>query len=418
MNKVLRLENTNFVFGSAEGDYIDKILAFDVLSGDLKVYTTSKPVRIAYSLEQFKVVDLVRSNFGYDGGETGVRIIHNSPIVSAYSAPLKLYVDITSFCSLDCHFCLSNSTEQGIHLPLSIMRRMAIEVKELGISYVKIGGGDPFLHPNFAEVISLFRSAGAFVSISTNSVTVDSESIRILADFGVKVSVSIEGMESTNDSIRGVGHFHKAMRVLDSLRNAGVKVLLRTTLLRQNLKDVPELIDLAKVMGVKIKFSYCRPAGRAVRNNSMLGPQDAKDYLKVLNYLNDPSILPYVVMDEGMMFDQPSNVSSKLLHGRMCGAANRSMHIDVNGKASPCIFLGPDYSFGKIYQDGSIRDFWRGMVGDKFLAVRVIKQPHECDGCDRICKDECPANRLYFSGGFDQQDPNCLREVLRKCGVQ
>lgn len=123
-----------------------------------------------------------------------------------------------------------------------------------------------------------------------------------------------------------------------------------------------------------------------------------------------------MLMDEGMMFGQPVEVAQKLLRGRMCGAANRSMHIDANGKVSPCVFFGPTFSFGKIYQDGTIGDFWQEKVGNKFQTVRAIRQPHECDSCNRLCKNECPANRFYFWGNYDQQDPNCLYEAMRRCG--
>ena len=168
--------------------------------------------------------------------------------------------------------------------------------------------------------------------------------------------------------------------------------------------------------GVKIKFSYCRPAGRAVYNQTILSPQDSPNYLRVLEYLNDPEVLPHVLMDEGMMFGQPVGVTQKLLRGRMCGAANRSMHINANGKVSPCIFFGPNFSFGKIYQDGTIKDFWRGKIGNKFQTARAIRQPRECDSCNRLCKNECPSNRFYFWGNYDQQDPNCLYEAMRRCG--
>jgi MoaA/NifB/PqqE/SkfB family radical SAM enzyme len=150
-----------------------------------------------------------------------------------------------------------------------------------------------------------------------------------------------------------------------------------------------------------------------VHNQTVIGPSNALNYLRALEYLNSPKVLPFVLMDEGMMFDQPLELLPKLLRGRMCGAASRSMHIDANCKVSPCVFFGPAFSFGKIYQDGTIRDFWREKVGNKFQTVRAIRQPRECDSCNRLCKNECPATRLYFWGDYVKQDPNCLYEATR-----
>jgi radical SAM protein with 4Fe4S-binding SPASM domain len=295
-----------------------------------------------------------------------------------------------------------------------LIEKLVIEIQELGVMYVKIGGGDPFLHPDFETIINLLRSAGCFLTISTNSALIKPQIVDLLAKAKVRTSVSIEGMEVVNDRLRGSGHFQKALNVLETLKKGGVNVLLRTTLLRQNLDDIPKLVNLARSREVKIKFSYCRPAGRAVYNQTMLSPQDSSRYLKVLKYLNSPEVLPHILMDEGMMFVQPVEILQKLLRGRMCGAANRSMHIDANGKVSPCIFFGPTFSFGEIYKDGTIRDFWQGKVGNKFQTVRAIRQPRECDSCSRLCKNECPASRFYFWGNYDQQDLNCLYEVTRK----
>lgn len=413
--KIIRLENTSFGFSSFLEDEVNKVIEFDSESGVLEVHTLESPQRIPFGrvkigqIEEFIPRSLSKET---------VRIIHNLPIKNAYSAPFKIYLDITLACSLKCPFCLSESGEgEKTSLSLDTIDRFATEIKELGVIYVKIGGGDPFLHPDFESIIALLRSAGCFLSISTNSATLTPNIARVLAGAKVRTSISIEGMEVVNDNLRGQGHFKMAINAIKILKENNVDVILRTTLLRQNLDEVPELVNLAKKNGVKIKFSYCRPAGRAVLNQTILNPQESHRYLKVLEFLNSPKVLSYVLLDEGMMLHQPIEVTSKLLRGRMCGAANRSMHIDANGKSSPCVFLGPTFSFGKIYQDGSIGDFWRGNVGNKFQIVREIRQPKECDSCNRFCKNECLANRFYFWGNFEQQDPNCLYEAMRNSGI-
>lgn len=412
--KIIRLENTSFGFSSLREDEVDKLVEFDSDSGALKVHTLQSPQRVPFGSAQ---PDLIEQFVGQKLGEGVARIIHNSPVPNAYSAPFKVYLDITLACSLQCPFCLSEAGRgQKASLPVATIEKLATEIQELGVMYVKIGGGDPFLHPDFEIIVNLLRSAGCFLTISTNSAVVTPQIVDLLANAKIRTSVSIEGIEAVNDNLRGSGHFRKALAALETLKEGGVNVLLRTTLLRQNLDNVPELVELARSREVKIKFSYCRPAGRAVHNQTMLSPQDSPRYLKVLEYLNSPKVLPYVLMDEGMMFSQPAEVLQKLLRGRMCGAANRSMHIDANGKVSPCVFFGPTFSFGKIYQDGTIRDFWQGKVGNRFQTVRAIRQPRECDSCSRLCRNECPANRFYFWGNYDQQDPNCLYEAMRKSG--
>lgn len=414
MKRLIRLENTYFKFSSFNEEEVDKVLEFNPENGDLKVHALNKPQQIPLTAGKEEKIKFLERVIGKRFDPKEVRIIHHSPVKDAYSAPFKIYLDITTECQLHCSFCLSDSKEKTpVLLPFRIIQQIAAEAKNLGIMYIKIGGGDPLLHPDFEKIVRTLRSAGCFLTMSTNSTTMTPKIAKLLAAVNVRTSVSIEGMEKTNDSFRGKGHFRKALEALKILKSAGVNTLLRVTLLRQNLGEVPQLVELAKKHGVKIKFSYCRPAGRAVKNQMILTPKDAKEYLKAITYLNSPKILPHVIMDEGMMFYQPKEIGDRLLRGRMCGAANRSMHIDAYGKVSPCIFLGPAFSFGKIYQDGNIKEFWEGKVGNKFQIIRQIPQVKECNNCSRLCKNECSANRFYFWGNFEKQDPNCLWEVIR-----
>ena len=77
-------------------------------------------------------------------------------------------------------------------------------------------------------------------------------------------------------------------------------------------------------------------------------------------------------MDEGMMFVQPVEILQKLLRGRMCGAANRSMHIDANGKVSPRIF-GPTFLLGKSTKMEPLEIFGKGKLVINFkLFVRFV----------------------------------------------
>lgn len=418
MSKIIRLENSGFGPTSFDEDDVDRVLEFDSAKGTLKVYALKTVHKVPFS-DRRSMLLLAESVVGKgvrDGG--GTKIIHNLPVKDAYSAPFKVYLDVNLACSLRCSFCLSNAgRREKSFLPLSVIERLAGEMKALGVMYVKIGGGDPLLHPYFPEILAVLRRAGCFITMSTNSVTMTRERAALLAANDVRVSVSIEGMESVNDSFRGRGHFRKAMGALSILKRSGADVLLRTTLLRENLKEISNLVGLARESGTKIKFSYCRSAGRAVHNEALLGPQDSSAYVHALQYLNGSTVLPYVLMDEGMMFEQPKEAAERLFRGRMCGAANRSMHIDAHGKVSPCVFFGPAFSFGKIYQDGTLVEFWRGAVGNRFSVVRGIRQPSECDGCSRLCKNECPANRLYFWGNFEKQDPNCLGYALERARI-
>ncbi|MBU6390143.1 radical SAM protein [Patescibacteria group bacterium] len=161
--KIVRLENTSFGFSSLREEEVDKLVEFDSDSGVLKVHTLQSPQRIPFGLAQS---DLIGQLVGSKPHEGSVRVIHNSPVSNAYSAPFKIYLDITLACSLQCPFCLSGAGRgQKVSLSVMIIEKLAAEIQKLGVMYVKIGGGDPFLHPDFETIINLFRS-GIFTPLS------------------------------------------------------------------------------------------------------------------------------------------------------------------------------------------------------------------------------------------------------------
>src|SRR3989338_3714574 len=115
--KIVRLENTSFGFSSLWEDEVDKVLGFDSESGTLKVHSLQSPRRVPFGLDK---TELIQKLFGQDFSDGTVRIIHNLPVPDAYSAPFKIYLDITLTCSLQCHFCLSEAGS-GLKTSLSVI---------------------------------------------------------------------------------------------------------------------------------------------------------------------------------------------------------------------------------------------------------------------------------------------------------
>lgn len=410
---LVRLENLT----STDPNRVDRLIKFVPDTGQLSVDVLDQPIECR-GLEQRHIVHERLAGWLQPG--TPYRLVHNRPVPGAYSAPFKLFLDINMSCQIRCSFCLSD-TRNGVEdeLPLQRIKELAQEARELGVMYVKLGGGEPTLHSELAGILACLYEAGLYITTSTNSLDIDDRIVDLLKTYEVGVSVSLSGVGRTNDRLmKKRGHFDIAVAVAKRLRDAGVNVRFRTTLLRENMHQLADIVTLAKETGLKAKFSYCRPAGRAVRNNSMLGPGDAPRYLEAIAYLNHPDVLPHVILDEGMTLVQDPAIAQRQGIQDACGAGKRSFHIDAFGNVSPCIFLGEDYTAPTLLRSGTILDYWSGGCRRTFDAARGIAVPSLCKSCSRACKNECPATRLYHgdaaTGG---QDPNCLRTALRTAGV-
>jgi len=343
------------------------------------------------------------------------KVIINEPVPNAYSAPFKVYMDLTFACQAKCPFCLYTNTGKNKTQSLNweLCKKTIKEAGKVGVFAFKFGGGEPLLYPYFWQAVKIARQNNIFVSTSTNSYSITNKEIRMLKKYHVKISVSIEGLKKNDEKLRGEGHFDRAVETVKTFKNEGIDVRFQTNVTSRTIKEIPLLVELAKKIGVKIKLRYIKPIGRAGINNFSLKFTDADRYLKLITFLNRKDILPWVDLDESLMLYQPKEISLKLYNGIMCGAANRTLHINPHGEVRPCIFLGDKFLAGKININNSLMDFWRGKNSSAFLKVRKLLPPKECFNCERICFNECPSLRIIGRGSNKKQGVNCLKEMMR-----
>lgn len=403
---VYRLEST---IDDTKDVLYNKLLCFDSKIGHLSV-------KECEPFQKNEITDdEIFQKFNIEKPEK-YRLIINDKVKNAYSYPFKLYVDITDNCQLNCKHCLNSELNYNKQLEMSKIDEIIKECKEHGLFYVKLGGGEPLLHPNIIEIIKKFSEAGIFVSLSTNSLLVNENLAKVFNKYNVKVSISLEGPKKLDGSIRGDGHYDCALKAINTLKENGCKPLIRVTLTREmlNIEYMLQMIDLVKEQGLKLKISYCRPSGSALDNQLLVQYEDNEKYYEIIKLLNKKEYEEVIILDEGMQIKQDPNLKSILYNNKICGSANRSMHINSSGNISPCVFFGDDFLEKESnYEKGDILNYWNESKGTQMRKVRNIEIPNYCYDCNRLCKLECSATRYYFNKDFNKQDPNCLKGVVK-----
>jgi len=372
------------------------------LSEDL----TEKLFKEGLSLEQ-KVERLKESDIVIPPG--GLKVIKNPSVPNAYSAPLKLFLDLSNFCNLSCGHCLSSSSsKKSDTLDFETIEDIADQCGEIGVFYVKLGGGEPLLYPEILTLIDMLNAHSLDVSLTTNGTRVDYEMALALMERNVKVSVSVDGIKTTHDSIRGRGSYVKAEKAIQALKAMDADVSIRTTLFPTNMQDIPSVVKLAETYNVVLKIRRAKPSGRAT-DNGMIMTTPTPEYYQLISYLNS---LNGRVDIEDIMNTNPNYEKDLVMSTSDCAAGTRSMHIDQEGYVSPCVFLGPSFVAGNILQGERIIDLWRR--NQQFQMVRTLASDEDCYSCEREknCHNECPAIKLYATGSISGKDPSCLKPYL------
>jgi len=123
---------------------------------------------------------------------------------------------------------------------------MIRDLATFGSPVILFSGGEPLMHKGLSELARYAVDQGMRAVISTNGTLITRQNAAAFKEIGLSyVGVSLDGMKVTHDHFRGVeGAFDTAMKGIRTCRDLGIKVGVRFTINRHNVKDVPAIFDL------------------------------------------------------------------------------------------------------------------------------------------------------------------------------
>ena len=147
-------------------------------------------------------------------------------------------LEITSSCNLTCPMCYAGSAPGGKHLSLADCRRQidALVAAEGRAEICQLSGGEPTVHPQFAEVLAYALSKEIdYVMINTNGIRFakDAELVELIARHKERVEIyfQMDGLDdAVNEKLRGEKLLETKLAALDRLGQAGIHVTLVCTL--------------------------------------------------------------------------------------------------------------------------------------------------------------------------------------------
>jgi Fe-coproporphyrin III synthase len=170
-------------------------------------------------------------------------------------------------CNLRCVHCYSHSRDMAYagELDRDEGMRLLDDLADFGVPVVLFSGGEPLLRPDLFDLIRHAASRGLRAVVSTNGTLIGPDVADRLRDAGLSyVGVSLDGLEATHDRFRGVsGSFRLAMDGVRACLARGVKVGLRFTMTRRNVRDVGGIFDLIRAEGIpRVCFYHLVYTGR------------------------------------------------------------------------------------------------------------------------------------------------------------
>ena len=135
-------------------------------------------------------------------------------------------------------------------MSLDAVERLLPAMARLDTRAVLVSGGEPLLNPQWADIARLLRAHGLKLWLLTSGLSLAKHAQRVAEMFDT-VTVSLDGTNGTTyAAIRGLDAFDNVCAGIDAAVGAGSVVTLRVTLQRDNYRELPEFIALARARGV------------------------------------------------------------------------------------------------------------------------------------------------------------------------
>jgi MoaA/NifB/PqqE/SkfB family radical SAM enzyme len=243
--------------------------------------------------------------------------------------PSTVVISPTMKCNLSCYGCYAGDYGKNLELSLAEVDSVLTQMKEMGVYFAVISGGEPFFMP---DIFDIFRkhSDMAFL-VFTHGGLIDEAMVEKLIEVGnVMPAFSLEGYEAETDARRGQGHFRKVMQAMDLLKEAGLSFCGSFTQTSQNTPIITDsaYIDMLLAKGVFALwlFTYV-PVGREPSLELMATPEQ-RDQLRnrVAEFRASKPMLFVDFWNDGPI------ISGCIAGGR------KYFHVNANGDIEPCVF--------------------------------------------------------------------------------
>ena len=160
-------------------------------------------------------------------------------------------VYISSQCNRRCHYCFlpSDFFSSGLRMGLDQFSGIVSWGQKNGVEEITLLGGEPSLHPSFADMVSLASRRHMKVRVVTNGCR---RFQRLLAAAAIgpfnlaRVAVSLDSLDrELQDGLRGPGAWRDALDTIELLRECHVPFDINVTAVKPVLDGLAALIDFA-----------------------------------------------------------------------------------------------------------------------------------------------------------------------------
>jgi radical SAM protein with 4Fe4S-binding SPASM domain len=330
--------------------------------------------------------------------------------------------NITRRCNLKCAHCYLPATfrndaassspgpgELTTEESLRLIDEIALANKEVMLI---LSGGEPLLRSDVYELAEYASRKGMMVVLGTTGYLINTETARKLKDKGVSgVSISLDSTRpEVHDGIRQKnGSWDRAVKAIEICKQADLSVQINTVVTNSNYSEIPELIQFARILGVKVFspfFLVCTGKGEELTD---ISPDQYEELLSLITRLQEDRTGMMIRTRCAPTFRRilyqrnPESSLLKLDAGK-CMAGTSYCRITPEGKVTSCPYM--QRVAGNVREKG-FYEIWQN--SEEFASLRNPSLKGKCKACEfQLVCGGCRARAFAAHGNLMDEDPWCV----------
>ncbi|MCE6969233.1 pyrroloquinoline quinone biosynthesis protein PqqE [Cereibacter sphaeroides] len=335
---------------------------------------------------------------------------------SDHDIPMAVLAELTHRCPLQCPYC-SNPVEleaASRELSTEEWQRVMTELAELGVLQIHFSGGEPLVRKDLVALVAHAEAVGLYSNLITSAVMLTREKVAELADAGLAhVQISLQGATpALADRVGGYRGGHaKKLRAAEWVREAGLALTLNAVMHRQNLDELPAILDMAVAMGAqRLEVAHVQYYGWALKNRAALMPSVAQldEATRIVEEARERLAgvlsIDYVIPDYYAV--RPKTC--------MGGWGRQFFNISPSGKVLPCHAAETitGLRFDSV-RDAPLAEIWhRSEALNRYRGTAWMQEP--CRSCIHAEEDfgGCRCQAFALAGDAAATDPACAKSPL------
>lgn len=299
------------------------------------------------------------------------------PIV--FGKPFTVSIEPTTACNLACPECPSGKkefTRNTGKLDLNMNKKMLQSIGKQLFYINYYFQGEPFLHPNFLELIREAKKHNVYTSTSTNAHFISKKVAEEIVTSGLdRLIISIDGVtQSTYEGYRVNGSLSKVIeaskalvQVKKDLNSNTPHLIFQFLVVKPNEHEIPKVFELAKEIGID-----------EVRLKSA----------QLYDYVNGHPLMPQQEEFARYRLKKDGSYVLKYKTGNHCWRMWSSCVLTWDGKLVPCCFdKDAQHTIGSL-EKSNFNGIWKSETYQSFRKSVLTKrnQIDICSNCSEGTK--------------------------------